>query len=266
MAVIYLTSVSGSPGVTTTALALTMNWPRPVVLVEADISKPSGILPGYLRGQMDHSRGLTPLAVQHQRGQLRPRSIWEQSILLGEDRFFVPGFSSIAAGAGAGASFWNALGATLSAIATQGADVLVDAGRFGVRDDRKALMQLADMVTLVTRPVMPDIAAVRARRQELSELLNAVGHDDWLTLLLVDAEHEAFRDGEVSRAVELPVLHRLTSDPRVAAVYSVGAEATINNRRSLLTRDLALLPDVLDQAIRERRDRLGAIPLEEVTA
>lgn len=266
MAVIYLTSVSGSPGVTTTSVGLAMNWPRPVVLVEADIARPSGILPGFLRGQMDHSRGLTPLAVQHQRGQLSPRSIWEQSVLLGENRFLIPGFSNIAAGAGAGPSFWNALGATLSAIATQGADVLVDAGRFGVRDDRKALMQLSDLVALIARPVMPDIAAVRARRRELIEILSAVGHDDWLTLLLVDAQDEAFRDNEVAKAVELPVLNRLTADSRAAAVYSVGTEPTQKTKKSPLARDLALLPDVLEQAIRERRDRLGAIPLEEVTA
>ena len=36
MAVIALTSASGSPGVTTTALGLALLWPRPVLLVEAD--------------------------------------------------------------------------------------------------------------------------------------------------------------------------------------------------------------------------------------
>lgn len=266
MAVVYLTSVAGSPGVTTASVGLALSWPRPVMLVEADISKPSGILPGYLRGQMDHSRGLTPLSVQHQRGQLTPRAVWEQSVQLGEDRFLVPGFSNIVAAAGAGASFWNTLGSTLSAIAAQGADVLIDGGRFGIRDDRTALMQLADMVALVAHPVMPDIATVRARRRDLSETLAHVGHDDWLGLLLVDALDEAFRDGEVSKAVQLPVLGRLANDPRTAAVFSVGAEPTPKTKKSALSRDLTLLPNVLKQAIRERRNKLGAIPFEEVNA
>ena len=34
MAVICLTSASGSPGVTTTAVGLALCWPRPVLLVE----------------------------------------------------------------------------------------------------------------------------------------------------------------------------------------------------------------------------------------
>lgn len=266
MAVVFFTSVSGSPGVTSTAVGLTLSWPRPALLVEADISKPSGILPGHLRGQMDHSRGLTPLSVLHQRSQLTPRAVWEQSVQIGDDRFVIPGFSNIVAAAGAGSSFWNTLGSALSAIASQGADVLIDAGRFGIRDDRAALMQLADLVGIVARPVLPDIAAVNARRAELGEILAHVGHDDWLGLVLVDAADEAFRDGEITKAVQMPVLSRLANDPRTAAVYSVGAEQTAKTKKSALTRDLTLLPNVLEQAIRERRNKLGAIPFEEVNA
>jgi len=36
MALIALASATGAPGVSTTALGLALNWPRPVVLVEAD--------------------------------------------------------------------------------------------------------------------------------------------------------------------------------------------------------------------------------------
>src|SRR5690606_473619 len=98
------------------------------------------------------------------------------------------------------------------------------------------------------------------------ETLAHVGHDDWLGLLLVDAHDEAFRDGEVSKAVQLPVLGRLDNDPRTAAVFSVGAEPTPKTKKSALSRDLTLLPNVLEQAIRERRNKLGAIPFEEVNA
>lgn len=266
MSVVFFTSVAGSPGVTSTVVGLANSWPRPVLIIEADISKPSGILPGHLRGQMDHSRGLTPLSVIHQRNQLAPRAVWAQSVKLGEDCFLIPGFSNIVAAAGAGGSFWNALGTTLAAIASQGADVLIDAGRYGIRDERGALMQLADLVALVAHPVLPDIAAVNARRRELSETLAHVGHDDWMGLLLVDSPDEAFRDGEITKAVQLPVLGRVANDPRTAAIYSVGAEATQKTRKSALTRDLNLLPNTLEQAIRERRNKLGAIPLEEVNA
>jgi hypothetical protein len=51
MALIVLTSASGSPGVTTTALGLALTWVRPVLLVEADPTGGSGSPAGYFRGQ-----------------------------------------------------------------------------------------------------------------------------------------------------------------------------------------------------------------------
>ena len=57
MAVIALTSASGSPGVTTTAVALAFLWPRPVVLVEADPTGGSAILAGYFRGTREYDVG-----------------------------------------------------------------------------------------------------------------------------------------------------------------------------------------------------------------
>ena len=46
MAVVALTSASGSPGVTTTAVGLALTWPRPVLLIEADPTGGSGVLAG----------------------------------------------------------------------------------------------------------------------------------------------------------------------------------------------------------------------------
>jgi len=47
MAVIVLASASGSPGVSTTALGLTLNWHRPVLLVDADPTGSSSVFAGY---------------------------------------------------------------------------------------------------------------------------------------------------------------------------------------------------------------------------
>ena len=63
MAVIALTSASGSPGVTTTALGLALLWPRPVLLVEADPTGGSGLLAGYFRGTREYDGGLIELAL-----------------------------------------------------------------------------------------------------------------------------------------------------------------------------------------------------------
>ena len=61
MAVIVLVSAAGSPGVTTSALALALGWPRPVVVVEADPTGGSAVLAGYFRGATAPAGGLLDL-------------------------------------------------------------------------------------------------------------------------------------------------------------------------------------------------------------
>ena len=70
MALITLTSASGSPGVTTTAVGLALSWPRPVLLVEADPTGGSAIAAGYLRGGAAPSDSLIDLAFAHRDGAL----------------------------------------------------------------------------------------------------------------------------------------------------------------------------------------------------
>src|SRR5215213_8433495 len=63
MSLVVLTSASGSPGVTTTALGLALSWPRPVLLVEADPTGASGLLAGYFRGARYYESGLVEVAL-----------------------------------------------------------------------------------------------------------------------------------------------------------------------------------------------------------
>lgn len=263
MALISFASVSGSPGITSTLVGLTRTWPRPVILVEADIAKASSILPGYLRGQVDHSRGLTPISILSQRGQLTPRAIQDQAVPLGDNKRLLPGLSNLTAAAAAGRTFWNSLGENLAAYSGQGADVLVDLGRLGIRDDRDTLLQLADLVVLVARPTLPDIAAIRDRVDGVRQVLTQVGREKWLGLLLIDSPDGPYRDSEIAKALGVPVIARIAHDPRSAAVDSVGAEATSKTTKSARSRDLTLLPNVLEQTIRQHRDELGTIPSQE---
>ena len=66
MTVIALTSAKGSPGVTTTALALAWAWPqvapgRRVLVVDADMAG-GDLAPGYLRGAVSSTDGVLGLA------------------------------------------------------------------------------------------------------------------------------------------------------------------------------------------------------------
>lgn len=51
MSTLVLTSASGAPGVTTTALGLTLAWPEPCLLVDADRAASQAVLAGHLRGE-----------------------------------------------------------------------------------------------------------------------------------------------------------------------------------------------------------------------
>src|ERR1700683_5256933 len=68
MTMYSLISASGSPGVTTTALALALTGPRPVIVAECD---PGGgdILAGLFAGHLAAPRGLLGVAFEAGRGQ-----------------------------------------------------------------------------------------------------------------------------------------------------------------------------------------------------
>jgi hypothetical protein len=70
---IVMASAKGSPGVTTTALALATVWPRQVLLAECD---PVGgdIVAGFLRAAVPPSGGLLDVALAARRG-LTPEDV-----------------------------------------------------------------------------------------------------------------------------------------------------------------------------------------------
>lgn len=74
MAVIALTSVKGAPGVSTTALLMTLLWPRAALLVECDPAGGSSALAGWLRGGVDHARGLLGVVMAHHQGSSMSRA------------------------------------------------------------------------------------------------------------------------------------------------------------------------------------------------
>ncbi len=84
MSMIALTSAKGAPGVTTTALALTLVWPRPVLLAECDPAGDSSLLAGYLQGSVEHTRGLLGLLAASRRGELAD-AFWSQTLPLAPD-------------------------------------------------------------------------------------------------------------------------------------------------------------------------------------
>lgn len=215
MAVIALASASGSPGVTTTAVGLTLLWPRPAILVEADPSGSSGILAGYFRGTREYDAGLVEVALsaldvgEALRTVVRP---------LNGDASLIAGVRSPSQAA-ALRDVWAPLTDALADLESHGQDVIVDAGRLGLTGSAEPLLAAADATVLLTRTTLPALAAARPRAETI------VRNREWThpaTVLI--GEGQPYRSHEVARALHLPVIASITDEPAAAGVFHRGED------------------------------------------
>lgn len=246
MAVIALTSASGSPGVTTTCLGLALCWPRPVLVVEADPTGGSGVLAGYFHGTREYRAGLIELALT---GADLSEALAEVAEPIGDSQVsFVAGTRSHTQ-APALRDLWEPLSVALAELESTGQDVIVDAGRLGLAGSPTPLLDHADLTLLVTRTSLPALAAVRSWGDVVTRSLVAWGDP---RLLLV-GEGDPYRAREVTAAVKLPVLASLADDPGSAAVFHRGAAAPAKFDTGPLVRSLNATVAAIHAAIRTRR-------------
>jgi hypothetical protein len=241
MTVIALTSAKGSPGVTTTALALALAWPhvapdRRVLVVDADMAG-GDVAPGYLRGAVSSTDGVLGLAAARP-GDLGA-GLWDHLIAVDESAssLLLTGISDPAQ-ARSLAGVWPSLAEVFSDPDGElaGVDVLVDLGRVGTAHEAAALRARADLVLLVLRSSLRASAAARATgRRLVEERTGLPGGTDSLGCILV-GEGQPYGAREIAAAVGLPVRARLAWDPVSAAVLSDGDAASWRFARSALMR------------------------------
>lgn len=188
MALIVLTSATGAPGLTTTALGLTLTWPRSVLLADCNREPAQAIQAGYLRGTDVGGRGLSILTRLHREQQPLASHLRQHSLSLTDedetDRRFLPGFSH----PGAVRLFeqiWPELSSAFSGLDAQGVDVIVDAGRIGCDGLPLALLSEADAVCVLTRTGLRDLASVRLYLPILQEQLSSLPVERPLGIALV---------------------------------------------------------------------------------
>lgn len=214
MAIITLTSASGSPGVTTTALGLALAWPRPVLLVEADPTGSSALLAGYWRGQRDQA-GLLELVMAERHGVLADALPRMALPIEGTGVSVLVGAKSHEQAAGL-VRLWDPLLLVLQGLSGQ--DVIVDAGRLGLECWPQSLVRYSDLTLLVSRSSLTALAGARSWAKSLA--VDVVpGHEVKLVLV---GEGRRYRAGEVSRALGLPVAGSIQWDPERASVFSDG--------------------------------------------
>lgn len=251
MAVLALTSASGSPGVTATAVGLALSWPRPVLLLEADPTGGSGLLAGFFRGAREYDAGLIELALSP---YAIPDALAEVvRTVEGSAVSFVAGLRSHAQ-AGAVRDLWSPLADELADLDGNGQDVIVDAGRLGLVGSPEPLLAAADLSLLVTRTTLPALAAARSWTDSIarSSLWSNPG-------VLLVGERQPYTASEVGSVLGLPVLAALADDPDGAAVYSRGAEPPKRFEIGPLTRSLrAATAAIQSRMAQSRSDLMGA--------
>lgn len=220
MAVIVLTSAGGSPGVTSTALGLSLTWPRPVLLADCDRHPNQAVLAGYLRGLSAGGRGLGGL-VQEYRSQTGDgvQQLLGQTVQLDDDpvqpRRFLPGFTNPGS-ALLFEHYWPRLAGQLAEL--HQTDVLVDAGRLDADGLPGALVERASQVLVLSRAGLPAVATLRLF---LPDLIAGLDEATKLGLVVVGGGRP-YSATEISDSLGVRLVADLPWDPATAAVLSEG--------------------------------------------
>lgn len=233
-----LVSAKGSPGVTTSALALASQWPRAALVLEAD---PFGgdVRAGLGAGEWPPTAGLAEAVVDL-------RSV-ELHVALGRRAHRPTEYApSVLAGLGcvgqASTLPWSRIGAALGQL--PGADVIADCGRFAVADGVTPLLRVCDALVLVTGSSLRAVRASSRIAPLLQEELDVRPGDQRVSVLVVAAD-EPYAAGEIADACGVPLLGELPHDPRAAAVWSDGDRPARGFRRSPLQRGARRLAGAL---------------------
>lgn len=213
---ITLVSAAGSPGVTTTALALALRWPRPVLLVEADPTGGSGMLAGFFRAQLDQP-GMVDLVIAH-RSDLLADALPKLLVPLADSKASVLVGVRTHEQASGVAQLWSPLLGVLRGLDPAATDVIVDAGRLGLNGWPVPLVSGSDITLLLTYSDLPGLAPARSWAAALAAE-DAPGH---ATRLLVVGEGRPYGAREVSRTLGVPVLGSVGWAPALARVFSHG--------------------------------------------
>ena len=245
-----LASVKGSPGVTSTSLALAAAWPRPAVLLEADPA--GGDLTFRTRaahgGVLYARRSILSLAAAARAGSPAPTLVLEHSQRLSCGVDVVPGFTTASQSHGL-ANLWSDLGAACQASSV---DVIVDLGRLDGRSPLLPLARSVDLLLMVAAATLAsaahltealaDVAAATARHGAGPRFVPVlVGPDDSAERDCADLD-ELLRGSVVPTAAALPIPY----DAAALARLEHGDRPSGRLGRTLLLRRARQLAVALD--------------------
>lgn len=259
MPVIALTSASGAPGVTTTAVGWALTRERPTILLDADPTGGSAVLAGYLRGQMTAPDALVELAVAEQHGRLRETLPTVTMPLSGSQVWLVPGTRAHTQ-AGGLAALWGPLLAAVKSLSGTGQDTVVDLGRLGLTGSAVPFLLGADLTLLACRADLVSLAGARSWAQTLTDQFDQIGARSSFGILLI-GPGRPYTKAEAAKVLGAPVVATLGWDPRAAAAFSAG-HAPRRLGTSALVTSLRQLEDTVTSTLARTRHELGDTPQE----
>lgn len=271
MSLLLFTSVAGSPGVSTTALGLTLAWPASAMVVDADHQQ--SVLAGFFRAQEPPGPGLTQVAVAAQRSSDLEDLVWSFARPLPGDagqsrrRLFMPGPQTPWEHTTVENS-WHLVAPQLKSLSSRlGVDVLIDVGRLRAPEQPSpriispALMDMASVVVVMVEPTLKHVAAARvlvdgvrvqAEQTGAAEVLLVVRRTPLLHNRSSARPDESFTNAEVQAALQVPVVGEIAHAADEALVLSHGHEPGRRWNKGALATSLTRLAG----ALAERCDAL----------
>lgn len=255
MALIVLTSANGSPGVTTAALGLALAWPRPTVLVDADPTGASAVPAGYFHGQLPPGATVMDLAMSHRQGTLGEDLPGMLTPLPSTNVQLLRGTLAHTQARGL-ASIWEPLTGALRSLESTNQDVIVDAGRLGLDGFAMPLLLAADVALLTTRSHLPALVAANSWAQTLRTSFERVGATSCLRALVI-GPGQPYKNRDVAKVLQIPVITSLAWDVESAEVLSRGATASRKYANAALPRSLRAAVQSIQSTVTASRAGLG---------
>jgi MinD-like ATPase involved in chromosome partitioning or flagellar assembly len=242
-------SAKGSPGVSTSLLALSLCWPAPVLLVEADPAG-SDARAGVLSASVPASgHGVLECALAARRGPVDLHAFcW--SLDEGQRVWVLPGLSDPAQLPSLTVA-WPFFSRALSGVADR--DVLVDAGRVTTEDVPPELLAVADALVVVLRPTLQGVDRAKPLVQRYAEMLRGSRTE----VLVMPVGPGPYSHREVAHSFEAGSVGGLPDDGPAATALSEGDMARFS-RRPLAREARGLAGGLRERMASRRSDLLGA--------
>lgn len=270
MTTVAVCSAKGSPGVSTACLALSLTWPRPVMLVDAD---PAGgdLLAGFFRGEQPAGRGVLALTLDARRSSMR-ELVWLQVLPLtgAKQAWLLPGVSSPKQ---VRSVDWPEVAAILPGLQhhLQPVDALVDLGRLrpeseATRPDSpgpEPLLRTAELVVIALGGSLASVRAGQLRVEQLQALMaDRLAGASRLVGLLIGGPRP-YGEGEIARALGIPIVSALPHDTRTAGTLMAGAPARRGWRAAPLMRAASMTADLLVELADAQRVEAAPAPVRK---